>query len=160
MKSIPRSYVVCFGVFSATVSVNYYNLFHMQLLMIFKFDLMHVHTTKNALHWRVVTCFRDVAIHIIAVSKRYILRTKMLLWFFFKCWSRNTETNRFESETIVCDDEFYHDVPVGQRPTDFLNCVNTTDRRKRAGICVFVCFCYRNSPSFFDYHSTCVIVVL
>ena len=40
------------------------------LLIIFKLDLKLVYTTKTAMNRRFVTCFRDVTIHIIAVSRR------------------------------------------------------------------------------------------
>ena len=67
------------------------------LLISLKIDLKLAFTSKNHNEATICHLFRDVTIHIIAVSKTFILRTRMLLWFLVKRWLRKTETVRSES---------------------------------------------------------------
>ena len=84
--------------------------------------------TKAAMNRGFVTCFRDVAIHIIALSRTLHSSNHNVLWL------RNTENG----QTIVFDDAIYSVITTsplylykaGHGPTDFLNCDNSERRMK------------------------------
>ena len=85
-----------------------------------------------------VTCFRDVVVHIIAVSRTLHSSNCNVLWL------RNTENGRFESSAIVFEDAIYSVITtsplylytVGHGPTDFLNCDNSRTQDEKLEIMI------------------------
>jgi len=57
---------------------------HLNTLNQFKNRFTTRYTTKTAMQQRFVTCFRNVAIHIIAVSKTFHSSNHNALWFLVK----------------------------------------------------------------------------
>ena len=105
------------------------------LLIRFELDLKLGYTTKNRNASTICHLFHNVAIHIIAVLRTLLLWNRMPLWFFVKPWLKNTENVRFEklnNRFWQCNSfiraSLLYLYKAGYGPTDFLNCVNTTER--------------------------------
>ena len=103
------------------------------LLIIFKLDLKLVYTTKTAMNRRFVTCFRDVTIHIIAVSRRLNSSNQyaFMVKKYRKCsfWKLSNRCLTMQYSVITTSPLCLY--KAGHGPTDFLNCVNTTERRMK-----------------------------
>ena len=114
---------------------RYYVVFHGSLdwglivcilIISIKLDLKCVKTTKTR---RIVTCYRDVADHIIAVSRR-LHSSNQYAFMLKKLFVLKAQQSFLTMQLLI---RCYHDVPVvfcikpaGHGPTDFLNCVKTT----------------------------------
>ena len=69
---------------SWSLHLNTFNKFELDLKLV-------INTTENRMHRRFVTYFATSPFTISPCWERFILQTRMPLWFLVECWLRNTE---------------------------------------------------------------------